>query len=212
MTPEQMRMARSLLDLKQSEVAEAIGVSVQTLSPAESGKTSMDKAEELKAFYEQHGIEFLDFDGVRRKPTGSRMLRGREGFRELYDLLYETAKNTGGDIWLYNGVSELVMGALGAEKVQEQKDRMMKIKNNYRYRVIVEEGDNTFFGADYCDYKWLSSDNFNDSTIFVFGSYIANVNFDNNIEVNLIDNQKFADSQRFLFSRVWKRDAVNPDE
>ena len=38
MTPAQMRMARAKLNLSQTEVSEAIGVSTNTLSTAESEK------------------------------------------------------------------------------------------------------------------------------------------------------------------------------
>lgn len=214
MTPTQMRAARALLDVSQTEVAENIGITTKTLSNAESERSviSSQNHEKLKSFYEQRGVEFTDFNGVREKPTGNIIFKGQEGFREFYDLLYQTAKTAGGEIILYNGVSHLVMDALGADKVEEQKTRMEKIANNYRYRVIVEEGDNTFFGADYCEYKWLPREHFNDSTLFVFGSYFAVVDFSSEVEVLVIDNQKVADSQKLFFSQVWENMAVEPHE
>lgn len=216
MTPKQMRAARALLDISQTEVANAIDVAVGTISSAEKGVRQMERTAELKSFYQGQGVEFSDFDGVRMKPSGTRLLKGREGFQELYDMLYDTAKTKAEDgskqdIILYNGVSGLVMGALGEDAVKEQKERMSKIANNFRYRVIVEQGDATFFGADYCEYKWLSKEDFNDTTIFVFGSIVAYANFDGNIEVMLIDNQKVADSTRIMFSAVWNHKAINPN-
>ena len=214
MTPEQMRAARALLDISQGDVAEAIDITTKTLSNAESGRTVISGVnyDKLKLFYEQKGLEFTDFNGVRQKPSGNIILKGTSGFREFYDLLYQTAKTVGGDIILYNGVSELVVNALGAEAVAEQKARMQKIKNNYQYRVIVEEGDSTFFGADYCEYKWLPKKHFNDSTLFVFGSYFSVVDFSNDVEILIIDNQKVADSQKLFFEQVWDNVAVEPDE
>ncbi len=212
MTPQQMRMARAMLDLSQDQVAEAVGITKKTLSNAENGanKLSSDNFDRLKLFYTSRGLEFTEYNGVRETPTGLRTFKGKSGFQEFYEDQYKTFKAEGGDIWLYNGVSKHIMDALGQGYVEMHKARMSKIKNNINYRVIVEEGDDTFFGADYAHYRWLPKEQFNDKTIFVYGSKVGLVNFDNDTTVILIEQKEFADTLRRLMENMWEMNAKEP--
>jgi DNA-binding XRE family transcriptional regulator len=212
MTPDQMRMARAKLDLSQDQVAEEIGITKKTLSNAENGtnKLSSDNLDKLKFFFTTRGLEFTDFNGVRETPTGLRTFKGKSGFQEFYEDQYKTFKAEGGDIWLYNGVSKLIIDALGMDYVEMHKARMSKIKNKINYRVIVEEGDATFFGSDYAHYRWLPKEQFNDKTIFVYGSKVGLVNFDDDITVVLIEQKEFADTLRRLMENMWDMNAKEP--
>jgi transcriptional regulator with XRE-family HTH domain len=207
MTPEQLRMARAKLGLSQDEVSERVGLTKKTLSNAETGAHSLsaDYAQRLKDFYESCGLEFTDYNGVREKPSGFRTFRGKTGFRDFYEFQFDVIRREGGDLWLYNGVSKLIMDALGADYVSMHRNRMSEIKHRFRYRVIVEEGDDTFFGSDYAHYRWVSKNTFNDKTIFVFGSCVAFVNFEGDISVILIQETEIADTIRNLMENSWNK-------
>lgn len=209
-----MRMARAKLDLSQDQAAESIGITKKTLSNAENGtnRLSSDNLEKLKFFYMTRGLEFTDFNGVRETPTGLRTFKGKSGFQEFYEDQYKTFKAEGGNIWLYNGVSELIINALGVDYIEMHKARMSKIKAKINYRVIVEEGDATFFGSDYAHYRWLPKEQFNDKTIFVYGSKVGLVNFDDDITVILIDQKEFAETLRRLMENMWDMNAKEPDQ
>lgn len=84
-------------------------------------------------------------------------------------------------------------------------ERMSKIKGKFTYKVIVAEGDNTFFGSDYAEYRWVPKETFNDKTIFVFGPCVAFVNFDDEINVIVIDEKGIADTQRQLMQTSWNK-------
>jgi len=213
MTPDQMRMARSKLDLSKDQVAEAIGITKKTLSNAENGsnKLSSENHEKLKFFYMAHGLEFTDFNGVRETPSGLRVFKGKTGFREFYEDQYKSYKSRGGDIWLYNGVSKTIIDSLGVDYVEMHKARMSKIKANFNYRVIVEEGDATFFGSDYAHYRWLPKEKFNNKTIFVYASKVGLVNFEDDITVILIDQLDFADTMRLFLENIWSLIAREPN-
>lgn len=207
MNSTQMRMARAKLNLSQGEVAEAIGVSTNTLSAAESEKSSLsaENLRNLELFYTSKGIEFLDHDGVRQAPTGILAFKGRKGFLDFYDYQYEKLRKHGGDIWLYNGVSQNFIDALGAEFLTIHKQRMEKIKERFTYRVIVEEGDETAFGSAYAEYRAIPSDQFNDKTIFVFCGVLAIVDFSNELTVTVIEQQGVASSISQLMLNSWDK-------
>lgn len=205
MTPEQLRMARAKLDLSQDMVAEHTGIAQKTLARAEGGKTdtSHEILSRLQSFYEDRGLEFTENNGVREKPFGNRIYKGKAGFRDFYEYHWGIIRRFGGELWLYNGVSKLIIDALGADYIEMHKARMSEIKHRIQYRVIVEEGDATFFGSDYAHYRWISKETFNDKTIFVFGPCVAFVTFDGNLTVTVIEQKDIADTLRNLMKNSW---------
>ena len=79
-TPGQIRAARGLLDLTQTKLADAAGVSLPTIKRHESGNTNSHKVteetrEKIRVALERAGVVFLAENGggagVRLKPTKS---------------------------------------------------------------------------------------------------------------------------------------------
>ncbi len=207
MTPAQMRMARAKLNLSQTEVSKAIGVSTNTLSTAESEKSNLssDNLHKLELFYSSRGLEFTDYDGVRQAPSGILIYKGHAGFKEFYDFQFEKLRKFGGDIWLYNGVSTQFVDALGSDFLTIHKERMLKIKDKFTYRVIVEEGDETAFGSNYAEYRAIPSDQFNDKTIFVFCGCLAIVDFGGELMITVIEQEGVASSISQLMLNSWDK-------
>jgi transcriptional regulator with XRE-family HTH domain len=69
MSPVQSRLARTLLDIKLSEIAKLSGVSEKAIGNFERGVSQLIRAnhETLVRTYERMGVEFLDGDGVKRR-------------------------------------------------------------------------------------------------------------------------------------------------
>jgi transcriptional regulator with XRE-family HTH domain len=70
MTPIQCRLARTLLDIKRADLAKLSGVSEKAIANFETGRTKLIRAnhETLLKTLERMGVEFLEGDGVRRRP------------------------------------------------------------------------------------------------------------------------------------------------
>ena len=206
-TREQLRSARALLDFSTTVVAGHIGVSAKTISNFEagSGPASGVRLPDLQLFYENRGVEFLDHSGVRLKPSGHRHYKGVAEFRQFYDDLYAHAKEPGGEIALYNAASDLVIPALGEEFVAMQAARMVKIRENFTYRVIFAEGDDMFFGDSYCEYRWVPKKFFREGVaIFLFGGKTAFALFaENDVEVFVLENTAITDLQFIQFNYFW---------
>jgi len=206
-TPNQCRAARGLLHWSQPDLAKQCGMHLQTISNFEAERSTPSKSslEKITRAFEYAGIQFTEYNGVREKPSDLRIYRGNTGFREFYEDLFKVAKEEGGDLWLYNGVSKLVIEGLGEDYVKMHKERMTKLKGRFTYRVILEEGDDIMFGSEYAHYRWISKDQFNDKTIFVYGPYVALVNFEGELTVTCIHQREFADTMRQLMSNSWDR-------
>lgn len=209
----QIRQARANLNLDQTTVCEACGINKATLSNIENEKSTgnANTIAALHLYYESCGLEFTDGEGVKRTLTGVKYYKGASEFRQFYTDIYETAKSIGGDIWLYNGVSDLVLKHLGQDFLTMHVERMIKVKERFNYRVVVKEGDKSFLGSSYCDYKWLPESVFNDKTIFVYGSKFAFLNFDNDdVLAVVIEQADTADTLRHFLERSWETEAFKP--
>jgi transcriptional regulator with XRE-family HTH domain len=213
-TAAQLRQARAHLNLDQSRVCEDCSIDKATLSKIENEKSkgNAQTLATLQLYYEGHGLEFIDGQGVRKAPIGVREYRGTDGFREFYTDIYNTVKSEKQtDIWLYNGVSDLVLNALGKDFLDMHLERMLKLSERFTFRVVVKEGDDSFLGSSYCSYKWLPEELFSDKTIYIYGSKIAFLNFDNNdVLAVVIDQKDTADQMRHFFEKSWENEAFEP--
>ena len=81
---------------------------------------------------------------------------------------------------------------------------MTKIAANFRYRVIVGEGDRVFFGRDFCEYRAISSKFFTDTTVFVFGNRVSFVEISGtDVEVISTESPSIAKTWRHAFEFFW---------
>ena len=138
----QIAAARQLLGWSQADLAERSGVSKPSVIRIEKDLMSVkfDVQNQIQKAIEQNNIEFLDNRGLRENAQTLKRYQGQAGFREFYDDLYETARDIGGDICLFNGVSDLVTKWLGDDYIEMHKERMQSIKNNFVYKIIFKEG------------------------------------------------------------------------
>lgn len=202
----QIRAARGLLNLGQNDLAKVTKINPTQISAFERGTAglSVSNTQKIYDFFVSSGVEFLSFNGVRMKPTGAlRTLSGKEGLRELYDDIFHTAKNIGGKIDIFNGLPNDIIESLGNDWYENHIERMKDIKNQYTFRVIIQKGDNNFIGAKFATYRWWAPDSFHKKMIYIYGSKVAFIAFEPNIEIIQINQQEIAESQRALFETAW---------
>ncbi len=214
-TASQIRQARAALNLGQQEVAEACGIHKTTLSDIENEKSggSSKAFSALQTFFENQGLEFTENDGVRRSKSGLKRYRGETEFRLFYDDIYQTAKSQGGEICLFNGVPAYLIKWLGEEFYQRHAERMTKIKNNFDFKVIIQEQDKQLIGSGFVTYRWFPASLFRDKTIYIYGDKVAFIHFtEDDVRVVVIEQEEFAESQRILFDIAWDHVAKDIEE
>lgn len=210
---KQIAAARQLLGWSQADLATRSGVSKPSIIRIEKNLMSVkhDIQKQIQKLIEQNNIEFLDQCGLRENKKTLIQYSGQAGFREFYDDLYVTARDVGGDICLFNGVSDLVLKWLGEDFLKKHVERMLPIQDQYKYRVIVQEKDKSFLGASYCEYKWFPKNLFNDKTIFIYGDKISFITFlKNDIEILVLNQKELAESQKLFFNLAWDYVAMEP--
>jgi len=95
-----MKAARMLLDWSQSDFAKATEISVATIRRLEAGYITPRSATANRIWqcFEASGIEFLESDGVRRRPCGLSIFEGNRGGKDFLEDLRKTVQNGGQDI------------------------------------------------------------------------------------------------------------------
>lgn len=202
---KQIAAARQLLSWSQEDLASRSGVSKPTIVRMEKDLPSVkdDLRHRVLDAINDNGIEFIE-GGVREFKNTLKKYSGMEGFQQFYNDIYQAASTIGGDLCLFNGVSDNVTRWLGDDYLEAHVDRMMAIKDNYRFRVVVKEGDKVFFGRNYCDYRFFPEHLFNDKTIYIYGGKLAFVTFlPHTVEVLVIEQAELADCQRLFFDLAW---------
>lgn len=204
---EQFAAARALLRLDQKEISKIVNITQPKLSKFEKGRAglSVKNLERLNLFFDERGIEFLDFDGIRRKPHGSsRSLFGYEGFKEFINDVYNTVKD-GGDVCVTN-VDERQFEKWQSVNADSYLKSMAAIEN-LRFRAILKEGDE-YFTASYAEYRYLSASYFTGVPTYLYGDKRAEILFDENeVTVFLTNNARLVEAQRKVFDILWSASA-----
>lgn len=213
-TLEQIRAARALLGWSQSDLAARAGLSQTGIARIENGTNhpNSQTLSKIENAFEDNDIEFIDVSGVRKKTGDVRVFRGQVGIRQFFDDVYENVAKYGGEVCLFNGMPDMLIKWLGEDWYKHHAKRMMDIKNNFKFKIIVKEHDTSFIASKFAEYKWFPEQKFNEKTIYVYGKKIAFLSFDNNnVRVVVIEQGEIADSIRVMFNLAWENVAINPE-
>lgn len=205
-TPSQVRAACGLLDWTSSDLAEKIGVSKQMISVYLGGKSglSSQNVQKMAHVFDVEGIEFTKDDGVKRKSLNTQTFRGQSGFLEFMNMVYETARDVGGEFCVSNVDEALFTKVMGQEADDAYSENMRQIKGKYSFKILIKEGDTNFIASDYAEYRWVPKENFHSVPFYVFGNNLAFLIFGEDVIVHMIQNAEIADAQRTQFKLVWE--------
>jgi transcriptional regulator with XRE-family HTH domain len=213
-TLDQIRAARALLNWSQTDLADRAGLSQTGIARIESGvnQPNTSTLDKIEAAFANAGIEFIADRGVERRRADLKRYRGQKEFRAFFDDIYETARDMGGHICLFNGVPALLEKWLGSDWYAYHAERMKTIKTNFDFRVIVKEGERALIGKGFAQYRGFPQELFHEKTIYVYGNKIAFLTFtEDDVAVVVVDEADAADSFRILFNAAWDHIAFELD-
>jgi len=215
-TPAQCRAARALLNWSQPELAQRCDIHVQTISnfEKESSTPSKTTLEKIHSIFVKQDIVFSDDDGVRRRQQMITQYQGTDGFRAFMDDIYETAKKSGGDICLLNANPDLWIKWLGEHwYFDTHVPRMEKLLDKITARITIQTKNYNFIGRKFGEYRWLPDNIWNENSFYSYGNKIGFFKFtENNVEIIVLKEEKFAETFRFLFNLVWNQYTIVPDD
>lgn len=212
-TTAQIRGARGILNWSQQDLAQKTGISATSIGSIENAQTTPRQStlETIKSTFERNGIEFLGLEGVRIRDNTMLSYEGVTGIQAFFDDVYETVKKDGGEICLFNGVPHKLIEWLGNDFYIMHAERMNVLRDNFDFKIIVEEGDDQFIAKGFAQYKWFPKDRFNDRTLYCYGDKLAFLNFSKDkVRIVVMQQAEIAASFRELFKIAWDNVAEEP--
>ncbi len=205
-TTSQVRAACGLIGWSASDLADKIGVSKQMISAYLSGKSGLSTSnmEKIAYYIDLEGIEFTADEGVKRKTLKTKTYRSQSGFIDFMTLVYETARDHGGEFCVSNVDETIFTKHMGQEADDAYSAKMKEIKSNYSFKILIKEGDTNYVASDYAEYRWIPKEQFHSVPFYVFGDNLAFIIFDESVTVHLINNAEISDAQRSQFNLSWQ--------
>lgn len=214
-TPAQCRAARALLNWSQPELAERCGMHVQTISAFEGNVGSPTKRTLERVFYtlDAAGVEFMPQDGVRNKVQGVVTYLGRDGYDAFTWDVASTVEMMGGNLCVSNVREEWFSSARSPKVDVAYRKKMTEIqkRNNFNFRILVQEGDTNFIASAYAHYRWLDKRYFQTVPFYVYGDKLAIIHFQKGPLVHVVQNMDMADAQRSQFDILWETAKIPPE-
>jgi DNA-binding XRE family transcriptional regulator len=211
-TGRQIRAARSLLEWKADDLAQKAGLTRVTVSKIEADLVQPHEktiASIIRVF-DQHGVEFLEDEGVRIRKNQVRIFTGKAGYKQFLDHIYDALKDGGGRIRQFN-VSDGKTLPYAEDYAAAHLERMKKIPN-LDACVLTVEGDYNF-PATYCTYRWLDKANKILIPYYVYNDYLAQATYksDHNVEIISIHSKLLAARYVEQFELFWDAGII-PDK
>jgi len=213
-TGRQVRAARALLGWDAEELAEKAGLSRDTIFNIEKGTTQARRAslEQLARVFEDHGLEFLDNQGVRCRPEGMEILVGEQGVGTFWDNVYVYAQKVGG-VLRQNAIEDNIFFAAYDVIAKRHSQRMSSLKekfDNLVVRVLMAQGVDDFQCPNYAQYRWFQNRQQISVPFYVYGDTVALFALDENsmTKIYQITSPLIAASYIKQFDGAWDAAAL----
>lgn len=207
----QIRGARGLLNWSQQDLSERTDISATSIGSIENGISTPRESTltAIRKAFEDAGIEFLPNDGVRFVRGDVRVIRGKQGFIEFFDNVYNSLKDLDSAEVLVSNVEEDKFIKLAGSTAEGHMQRMSALKN-VRYKVLLREGDTNFLASTYAEYKWLPRDYFYSVPFYAFGDKLAIILFDVEPVIIIHNFPAITEAFKVQFKAMWES-ALAPD-
>lgn len=214
LSPSQLRAARALLNWSRADLAKRSGISEPTIHRFENGTNEPEArtAEKLLNIFDQHGVEFLDQQGLRFKPSNIEVYEGKERFNEFFEFIYEHLNRHGGEVCIGSSDPRLYMKYHGFFPKHRERMESLVRRGDVRFRILAKDGDDYFPAASYAQYKWLPKESFAPTSFYSFGECFALISFIREPApyVVLHKSGPFAEAYRQSFDIAWKQAKTPP--
>ncbi|MCL2473827.1 MAG: helix-turn-helix domain-containing protein [Alphaproteobacteria bacterium] len=201
---EQVRAARAILNISREVLAKSTGLTVNGIAKIENGDVGANKTtlDNIQAVFENMGLEFLGNSGVRRNDKIVETYEGQEANLKLIDDVYETLKDTGGEVLIAGLDESKALELLTPEILDSHLERLKKA--NITERLLVSKNNTEFPSPMEC-YHVVADEYFSPHQIFVYGGKLALLTRIPVPKSIIINDARFAEGVKKLFNYVWER-------
>lgn len=199
----QVRAARALLDIKQSDLADLAGVSLTAVNNLERkiGSPRMDTLAAIQNALETAGIEFLEGDGVKHRGEVLEIIR-HEGPGVVRFLTDDMLRH------LVDKNDEVIMCGIDERKFIEYEEEeviryaMGTRDRPFKERILSRQGDK-FFVSKPDRYRWISEEALGKIPYLVYRDRVIFMFWETPQRCLIIRNPSMADMFRTQFEFLW---------
>lgn len=209
-TKEQCRAARGLLDWTQQDLADAAMLSKTAINNFERGVKDVrgESLLAIRAAFEKHDIEFVGDYGVHKRRETVHILNGDDALPYLWDDIYETLKDIGGEVLIAN-LDEQRSHQAHPDKLKAHLARLTAA--GVTERLLCREGDR-FFLQPASFYRWLPRAGYESGmTTFIYGGKLA-LQLWNESVIILIHSRPAYEAEAQRFELLWKNAIIPPHD
>lgn len=201
--PEQIRAARAMLNWSQTDLAEAAGVSKDTVKNYESGNNqpNISTLTKLSNALESNGLDIFT-GGVQWRKKEVLIFKGQNGFHKFYDYIYEEVQKTQQTELYVCNVDERLFMQWGSSIIEKHTERMKEL--NATYKILIRHGDNYFVASEYAKYKWLPDQFFSTIPYYVFGDRVALILFQDEPVIYTLPEREIMLAYKQQFDALWQ--------
>lgn len=203
-SPEQVAAARALLGWSQTELCAHSGLSYKAVNSFESknGNPTERTTQAIERAFAPF-VDFIDKTGVKLKSPDVRIYKGRSGFIEFIQSVYETVKNTGGEILVSNVDERLFEEWLGEAEDHLHMERMRTVPNLV-FKALTQQGDYHLSASDYIEYKWSPKFSYQNTPVYLHGDKLGFVTFGQEPVVYVLAVPEITQMFRLQFYALWE--------
>jgi len=211
-SPAQIRAAMALLKWENEELAAAAGIGTATAFTVKTGKHQPQPRirAKIRAALEREGIEFTDFDGVRRRPQDIEVFIGIDRFQEFTEFVYQYLVKNGGDVCI--SADDETQFQKYRRNVKQYREHMTELVKRGDVTVRILASESTFIPL-FTQMKWQPRASASPTSFYAFGACLALISFDYDPApyVVLHKTGPFAAAYRQAFNAAWAN-AKDPSE
>lgn len=211
LTGPQIAAAMALTGMTQDQLATAAGISRNTLNRSvnDTAATKDETLAAIKQALENHGVEFLSDDGVKRRTDSLIRFDGQDDFKTFIDLVYKEAIQPysidgSKPICVCNLDNALFRKYIG-DNYPDHVERLRKIEG-LKIRMLAPDVDRGHAPqASYLEYRYLPKFKSTVAPFYVFGDKFAIIDFNvkNPPRILMVTSPSWAHSYREQFEIMW---------
>jgi transcriptional regulator with XRE-family HTH domain len=201
---KQLRAARALLDWSQERLAQVSGVARATIKNIENRMSlpRRESADAIRSALERAGVEFLPRSGVRLRDNIIETFEGADATRALVEDIYETLRDTGGEILIAFLNEEKGIQDLGFDYLEEQGEKRRNA--GITHRLLIRRKESYIVGP-LDSYRTMPDEYFSPHPFFIYGPKLALLRTEPVARAVILNDVAFAESARNLFDFIWDR-------
>ncbi|MCB9988311.1 MAG: helix-turn-helix transcriptional regulator [Rhodospirillales bacterium] len=193
----QIRAARALIDWSLKDVETACGITGQTVSNYEVGRSTLNAAnlEKLIQCFEKEGVEFTD-KGVQLKGTPIYYHDSPTWYLDLLDDAYHTVVDSEHPEILIENVDDKKSPPAVIKKMKKIRD------SGVNFKMTAPEGE-TFLLAPSSCYRFIPAAYFKNWVVMLFGNKAA-FSINNETRCMVIEDENMVNAMRNRFNLLWE--------